>query len=122
MTHYDGFYSILFRGTHDFGVGVIVLNNGAIVGADSGGVAYDGIFYEDPDRRRVVLKITATVPPGVELVQGIPAQPRPYTFKIEAAVPDDLRRGEASAAIQTPFGPVNVIFRRLRSLLPDSHG
>ena len=47
----EGFYSITFAGAGgDFGSGVLVLDTGAVIGADVGGVRYDGISNPARDR------------------------------------------------------------------------
>ena len=43
----DGIYSITFRGATDWGVGMLLLRSGRIVGADVSGVLYDGTYRNE---------------------------------------------------------------------------
>src|ERR1035437_2151568 len=84
----DGIYSITFRGRDDWGMGMLILQKGSILGADSGGAQFDGQYFE---RGPVVdVKMTMTVPPGATLVQGPKPQPFAYTIPVEIAVLDSL--------------------------------
>ena len=109
----EGFYAITFRGYSDWGTGMLVLFNGIVAGADIGGVTYDG-FYTSNDEA-IEIALTLTVPPGTHLVQGIPAQSHQYSFKLETKI--DLRTWslQQPILIQTAYGPVNVLFKKVRN-------
>lgn len=109
----EGFYSITFTGaTGDSGFGIIVLDTGAVIGADATGVRYDGTYVFNPRTDLLEASITVTVPPGVTLVQGVPDRDKEWSFELVAAFPRET--SETPVLVQTPFGPVNVIFRYLR--------
>ena len=111
---FDGIYSMIFRGYADWGMGMLILQHGAITGADAMGALYDGSYEEHGSS--LLVNLTLTVPPGVALVQGTPAQPEQYTIPIQTELSAKaLLEGEI-ALLQLPPGPVNVIFRRLRAL------
>lgn len=110
----NGIYSIAFRGQADWGLGLLVLQNGIITGADVGGVTYDGTYKDLGSALTVDLKIT--VPPGARLVQGTPPRPVPYDVKFKETLPKDVLSSGASVTLNMPPGPVNVIFRKLRDL------
>lgn len=110
----DGIYSITFRGLADWGMGMIVMRDGHIVGADVAGVLYDGIYEETGTNVRA--KFTMTVPPGATLVQGTPARPVAYTVQVDENIPASAFKDGHSVTLKLPPGPVNVIFRRLRPL------
>lgn len=112
----DGIYEIKFRGYADWGSGVLLLQRGVIAGADVGGVTYDGSFQEKTDA--IDIRLTLIVPPGGTLVMGTPPQPKEFQFEIASSIPKrNIESGEY-VTLETEFGPVNVVFRKLRDLPP----
>jgi hypothetical protein len=110
----DGIYSITFRGRADWGMGLLILQNGVITGADAAGALYDGSYQErGPD---VDVKLTLTVPPGVTLVQGTAPQPKQYSVSSQTTLPIRAMLEGKPILMDLPPGPVNVIFRRLRAI------
>lgn len=110
----DGIYSIAFRGRADWGMGMLLLQQGKILGADSGGVQYDGKYVENISD--VKIELTMTVPPGATLVQGTKAQSSSYSIQIEESIPAAVFFNGEPVLLNLPPGPVNVIFRCLRKL------
>lgn len=109
----DGIYEIRFRGAVSWGVGILVFQNGKITGSDVGGAIYDGTFTSDD--KKIHASIVLTVPPGGILVQG--TVPLPFEQKIPFNVSinkSSIESGE-TVLLNLPPGPVNVIFKRLRS-------
>jgi hypothetical protein len=109
---FEGFYSFVYRGHQDWGCGMLVLQSGIVIGADAGGVQYDG-RYSPTSTGMIELDLTLHVPPGVALVQGIPAKAAAYDFPIRAVVPAQLG-SEHMITIPTAAGNVNVAFRKVR--------
>lgn len=110
----DGIYSITFRGSDDWGMGMLIFQNGTIVGVDAGGVEFDGQYHLGPTG--VEVTATMTVPAGATLVQGTKAQPFPYEIPFTLMVPRSAFDNGQPVLLELPPGPVNVIFRRLRKL------
>jgi len=110
----DGIYSITFRGAADWGMGLLLLQNNAITGADVGGALYDGTFTETDDS--ITANIKLTVPPGVTLVTGTMPSPEVTEIPFSATIPKRAMDTQEPVLIQMPVGPVNIIFKRLRSL------
>ena len=110
----DGFYQISFRGAADWGIGLLIFNNGAITGVDVGGALYDGSYYCSD--AIIHSKIKLTVPPGVSLVQGVPAQKTEYAIDFSVDIPISSLNNAAPILIQLPVGPVNVVFTKLRGI------
>lgn len=110
----DGFFLMTFTGAVGSGFGIIVLRNGTLVGADVGGATFDGTYSENPSTQTLTLQITMNAPAGMVPVQtGIPmASPTALSFNASVAK-DDIGM-ERPTLIETPLGPVNVIFRKLR--------
>lgn len=110
----DGIYSITFRGAADWGIGLLILQQGTVIGADAGGVKYDGTFREEGET--IEVNLTLTVPPGTTLVQGTRAQSVPYEVPLTASLPKSALDTGQAVTLSMPQGPVNVIFRRLRAV------
>ncbi|MBR1224866.1 hypothetical protein JQ600_08045 [Bradyrhizobium sp. AUGA SZCCT0176] len=110
----EGIYSITFRGTSDWGMGMLLFRAGRLTGADFSGVLYDGTYRDANGMVTVAAELT--VPPGSTLVQGIPARPVAYKVPFNAEVPRQAFSSGQPVLIQLPVGPVNVIFKFLRGL------
>lgn len=110
----DGIYSMTYRGASDWGMGMLLFRQGRLTGADVAGALYDGIYRDD--QGMVAVDAEMTVPPGVSLVQGIPARPVAYKVPFKADVPREALQDGRPVLIQLPVGPVNVIFKFLREM------
>ena len=110
----DGIYEITFRGAADWGMGILILKDETITGADVGGALYDGTYSDQGGD--ILVQITLKVPPGVTLVQGTPPQPQEYSFDINTTISKQTLDDRQAVTIDLPPGPVNVIFNRLREL------
>ncbi|MCH7500680.1 MAG: hypothetical protein IH886_11830 [Nitrospinae bacterium] len=110
----DGIYQITFRGAADWGVGMLILKDGTVTGADVGGVLYDGTYTDQGSK--ISVNLALTVPPGVTLVQGAPPQSKEYKFDFKLSLDKKVIETKEPVLVQTPQGPVNVIFNRLRNL------
>lgn len=98
----------------DWGIGMLVLRNGAITGVDSGGVFYDGHYRES--QCEVEIDMTMTVPPGVMLVQGTAARPTTYRIPYCGRIRKSDISENRTVTLDLPQGLVNVIFCKLREL------
>lgn len=110
----DGIYAITFRGEADWGSGMVMLWDGSLLGCDISGVQFDGTYRVD--NGELTLDMVATVPPGTSLVQGNPPQSTEYSFPIQSRMPLHSLSNNEPVLFETPPGPVNVLFRRLRNL------
>lgn len=109
----EGMYLFTYQGRTGTGAGVLVLTDGRAFGTDTG-VQYDGTYAPSPSRPGFVdVRLRATVPPGIGLVQGVPAQPAPYWFDLTCTFP---ARGSADLEIPTPYGAVRVKVKFLRGV------
>lgn len=111
---FDGIYKITFRGAADWGMGVLILKDGIVTGADVAGALYDGTYLEHSDS--ISVKINLTVPPGVTLVMGTPPQSKEYSFQFDISLSKKSIETSQTILVQLPQGPVNVIFQLLRNL------
>ena len=110
----NGIYTMYFTGLTGSGHAVFVLKDGVIVGADATGVVLDGT-YKDAGEGNLDISVTLKVPAGTWLVTGATAGRDPLTQQITATLPENLGNGR-SIGVQTPTGPVNVVFKRLRDI------
>jgi hypothetical protein len=110
----EGFFRIAFTGATGSGLGILVLRNGSVVGADTGGGTYDGSYKENADTQALEFVITLSMPAGVAPVQtGIPLA-TPISVPINASLLQDDIGGANPTLVQTPLGPVNVLFAKIR--------
>ncbi len=109
----EGFYSMTYTGQIGSGFGMVILDTGIIVGADILGGTYDGEYAYNEKTGMLDGKIKMTIPAGVSLVTGAPPMPNPHTQEFSVSLPRDLG-GEQPVEIQTPTGPVVIVFRKVR--------
>ncbi len=110
----DGIYAIYFTGATGSGQGVILLKDGVIAGADAAGGTYDGNYTELEDGS-VEGTVKMTVPSGAQLVTGAAAGSEPMSMEIPLKLPVNFGNGHP-LPMQTPTGPINIIFKRLRDV------
>jgi hypothetical protein len=114
-----GFFRIAFTGVAGSGLGVLLLHNGAVVGADTGGAIYDGSYIENADTQALEFQITISMPAGLTPVQtGIPLA-TPISAPVTASLLQDEIGSGKPTLLQTPLGPVNVLFTKIRDF-PDA--
>jgi len=107
------FHAISFTGVAGWGTGVLVFDTDSnlVVGADSGGVIYDGQFTVE--HGRLTARVQATVPAGTALVTGVPPSNQPSTFTVNISIPmDDMLN---VVPVDTPVGPVRIQLRQIRA-------
>jgi hypothetical protein len=83
-------------------------------GADVSGGLYDGKYVPNADKRHVDATLKLTMPAGVALVTGAPASQQTSTQEFPLSLPADL--DEKTIQVQTPTGPVNFKFKKIREL------
>ena len=110
----SGIYAMYFTGSAGSGHAVFVLMDGVVTGADAIGGVLDGTYNQAREGYLDVL-VTLTVPAGAWLVTGAAAGETPLSQEIRARLPENFGDGKP-ILVQTPTGPVNVIFKRLRDL------
>jgi hypothetical protein len=107
-------YAMYYTGMAGMGLGVFVLRDGIVSGADATGGLIDGTCATD-QAGNLQLQIRLTVAAGTTLVTGGSPSPSPYSLEFPVA----LRAGFGNmepVEISIPTGPVNVVFRKLRDL------
>lgn len=110
----NGIYAMYFTGVAGSGHAVFVMADGVVVGADAIGGVLDGT-YKNVNPGMLNVSVTLRVPAGASLVTGVVAGREPLEQTITATLPENLGNGR-SIGVETPTGPVNVVFKRLRDL------
>jgi hypothetical protein len=110
----EGFYRIAFTGTAGSGFGVLVFRTGTITGADVAGAIFDGSYTENPTTRVIDFKVTMSAPAGVTPVQTGIALVTPLNLPITGSVATNDIGGDKPILLQTPLGPINALFRKIR--------
>jgi hypothetical protein len=110
---FAGFFLIRYSGTAGQGTAMLVFDRGTICGADEGGGIYDGDYTPGAAPGTLDATLTVTIPPGVPLVQGVPALPFENAFEISCTI---SAAGESQFDVATPYGPVVAHIKRLRDL------
>ena len=107
----NGIYAMYYTGKASCGNALFSMKNGVISGADAVGGMLDGSYEEADDGIDVSLTIKSL--PGTSLITGQLVERDSPPKKIVAKLPSYFWGGN-SIGLQTPYGPINVIFRRLR--------
>lgn len=110
----EGIYAIYFTGRVGSGSGLLLLKNGVIAGSDIAGGIYDG-SYTLEERGALNANVRLTLPPGSSLATGGSAGSNPVVMDIPARLPENFGNGQA-IALNTPNGPINIIFKKLRDV------
>ncbi|MGC2659930.1 MAG: hypothetical protein WA324_18385 [Bryobacteraceae bacterium] len=112
----DGFYRIAFTGTAGSGFGLLAFQSGVIAGADTAGGIFDGSYTAQPDTGAIDFRINMNLPAGITPVQtGIPLA-APLTMPISGSIQVSDIDGDTPTLLQTPLGPVNALFKKVRDL------
>jgi hypothetical protein len=110
----EGFFRISYTGYHGSGLGILVLRDGIVSGADVSGGVYNGIYSEEPETGKITVSVHLVVPAGVSLVQTGVSLASPADIPIAASFEQGELSGGKPVLIRTPIGPVNVILNKIR--------
>ncbi len=113
MDTVDGFYAAYLTGSGSQGFAMLIFSKGVIVGMDSGGVKYDGVYTTD--EHGITATITFTIPPHTLLVQGVISGPNAERSELKLTLPFDFA-SRAFLRIEANHGPVNAKFTKLREI------
>lgn len=109
----DGIYSAYFTGVAGNSFGMFVFKDGIISGADAGGGKYDGDFKIAEDGNSLAGVVKFYLPVGNQSITGVAATSEPILFEVPIKLPTDLVESDVHT-IQTPAGPINAKFEKLR--------
>ena len=109
----NGFYLVYATGRAGHSTLVVVMHNGVLVGADVGGLKYNGTIKEDG--AGYACSVVYVVPPGAVLITGAPAPTAPLRVPVSFNLPKSFADGRV-IGIETPMGPINAKFEKIRDL------
>ena len=112
MTDMSGFYAAFITGVDSEGLVLFVAYDGKIVGTDPSKVLFDGTYYIDGNGN-LVGQVTVSAPPNGTLVQGVSTGPSGVKYETSFVIPVDFEDRDY-IRIDTPLGPVNAKFSKLR--------
>jgi hypothetical protein len=104
-----------FSGATGHTMGMFVIGDDFLVGADFGGLKFDGSLSPASDGSLSGV-VRFTVPAGVQLITGLSASDAPQEVTAQIVLPSDFDDGKCVVRIDTPAGPVNARFERLREI------
>ena len=110
----EGFYIANYIGHAGGGSATLLLNAHTISGFDTLGGTYDGSYRKEADQSLTV-SVTVTIPAGVGLATGVPAQAGPQSFPIMGRLPANFANGNP-VTIDVRGQPVQVAFTKVRGL------
>lgn len=114
----EGFYAIYYTGIASSGLGLLAFKSGTVVGVDAVGGTFDGQYSINEEAGKLEGVLTLKIPAGAQLVTGGPALPEPFTMEFPLSLPLDLGDGK-TVQVSLPTGPVNVVFKWIRSFPAD---
>jgi hypothetical protein len=90
------------------------IGDGVIAGADQGGLLYDGIL-EEKENGSLEGLVSFLVPAGVQLISGMKTT-EAQKLTVPVSLAPGFDDGWKVTRIETPAGPINARFERLREL------
>lgn len=110
-----GLYSAFVTGVAGNSMLALYIGDGVIAGVDFGTGKYDGA-YTDTEDGGITGVLNFSIAPNRPMITGgvSPAQPMP-AIPITFDFPPNFEEGRI-VALQTPLGPVNVRFEKVRDL------
>jgi hypothetical protein len=109
----DGTYGFVYSGAIGVGIGVFVIKNSMLNGADLAGGRYRGSVTDDPQTKGLRVVFDMFVPAGTFLVQNASPQELSYTKKdISVLFPQGFDNGEPTK-IYVPPGYVTLMINRI---------
>ena len=109
----EGFYRLEFQGEQGLGCGILALDTGMVVGADTGGVEYDGEYAWSEKKELLDVDVTVRVPEGTRTVLGKIAPSGGMEFRARCSFP--RRPDHQVVQAETDHGTALVRIHLLRA-------
>ncbi len=107
-------YVAYFTGVAGQSIGLFYIGDGVIAGIDVGGMQYDGTYSTAADGS-LDGTVNYILPAGIASITGAPAGAMPMRVAVRLNLPSDFDSGR-TIAIETPTGPVNAHFEKMKEL------
>jgi hypothetical protein len=113
MDEIEGIYAAYMAARAGTSVLLFVIKDSKITGVDVGGLKYDGEIAKSQAGYRCSL--VYLIPAGAALITGHSPPTAPQRVPLEFDLPDNFANGQ-TLRIETPLGPLNARFQKLRDL------
>jgi hypothetical protein len=107
-------YVAYLTGVAGQSIGLFYIGDGIIAGVDAGTMQYNGAYVANKDGS-MEGAVEYVIPGGTPLITGAPASLTPTRVTVKLALPKGFDDGRV-VAIETPLGPVNAKFEKLRDI------
>src|SRR5262245_49668215 len=99
-------YVAYFTGIAGSNMGMFLIGDGVLTGADGGGLKYDGSMEHKPDGSLEGI-VQYIVPAGVQLISGLKTTAE-QVMNVQVRLPLGFDDGKKVTRIETPAGPINA--------------
>lgn len=106
-------YVAYFTGVAGQSIGLFYIGDGMLVGVDVATMQYDGSYQTKPDGS-LEGAVEYVLPAGASLITGAPASVA-TRVSVKLTLPADFSDGRV-ITIETPLGPVNAKFEKVKDL------
>ena len=110
----DGIYAMYYTGEISSGLALAVIQSNKIIGADLAGSLINGKI-QPTDQGNISIDIELHLSEGTILVTGEAPLQQDIVLEASMVVPKNFADGTPHL-LELPTGPVNVIFKHLRSI------
>jgi hypothetical protein len=110
---FEGFYAFYFTGATGSSFGLLTFKKGIIVGVDVGGGKYDGTYTLDTEHMTARCIVDFVLTLGNQSITGAMAVTEPIRISVPVVLPIRIDP-TTHHRIETPIGPINARFERLR--------
>ena len=107
-------YVAYLTGVAGQSIGLFYIGDGVLAGIDVGTMPYDGAYTVKPDGS-LEGAVEYVIPAGISLITGAPAGTAPTRVTIKLSLPARFDDGRV-VTIDTPVGPVNVRFEKIKDI------
>ncbi|HXE01065.1 MAG TPA: hypothetical protein VN623_03850 [Hyphomicrobium sp.] len=107
--------NVYLTGSSGQSFGMFYFGKDFFVGADIGGIKYDGTFVQQQDGS-LEGTVKFVIPAGTQLITGMAAGSEPQQVAGPLNLPKDFATSNSIVRIDTPAGPVMARFEMLREV------
>jgi hypothetical protein len=107
-------YVAYFTGVAGQSIGLFYIGDGLLIGIDVATMQYEGDYTTKPDGS-MEGAVEYVLPAGVSLITGAPAGVAPTRITTALNFPANFDDGRV-ITIETPLGPVNARFEKLKDI------
>ncbi len=107
-------YVAYFTGVAGQSIGLFYIGDGLLIGIDVATMQYEGAYTTKPDGS-IEGAVEYVLPAGASLITGAPAGVAPTRITTALNFPADFADGRV-ITIETPLGPVNAKFEKLKDI------